>query len=95
MQKQRQMEATNVTEFFDGKRISKIRKISQNKIQTPVEIQSSQRQEFVCDVLEGCDDIQVTENEVLCITKEENKSHNSKNRCKEYHCQHPDTRGEG
>ena len=77
MQKQRQMEATNVTEFFDGKRISKIRKISQNKIQTPVEIQSSQRQEFVCDVLEGCDDIQVTENEVLCITKEENKSHNS------------------
>ena len=28
-------------------------------------------------MLEGCDDIQLTEDDVLCITKEENKSHNS------------------
>ena len=73
----KQFEATNVTEFFDGKRISKMRRITQKKTQTLIEAESSQRQEFVCDVLEGCDDIQLTEDDVLCITKEENKSHNS------------------
>ena len=65
------------TEYFDGKRISKIRKITQRKTQTKIEIELSRRQEFVCDALEGCDDIQITENEVLSITKEENTSHTS------------------
>ena len=68
-------EVTKVTEYFDGKRISNMRKMTQKKTQTAIEIKSSQRQEFVCDVLEGCDDVQITENEVLSLTEEENNTH--------------------